>query len=137
MLNFFYGRNFTLRKSPSKYIKIKDIELHVRWWKKREIMLCWMNVNWIIVVKVEIESCKYVYRFEWELGERWWKKWEREYAINYLHHQISFIVQFFLISYIFYRLWIHSSLHASLIPPRTEMFNFSHYRNIHFSIPHI
>ena len=40
-------------------------------------MLCWMNVNWIIVVKVEIESCKYVYRFEWELGERWWKKRER------------------------------------------------------------
>jgi len=63
-------------------------------------------------------------------------KEEGEYAINYLHHQISFIIQLFLISYIFYRLWINSSLPALLIP-RTEMFNFAHYRNIHFSMPHI
>ena len=26
------------------------IELGERWWHKRESMLCWMNVNWIIVV---------------------------------------------------------------------------------------
>ena len=37
-------------------------------------------------------------------------------------------------TYIFYRLWIHSSLPASFIP-RTKTFNFVHYRNIHFSIP--
>jgi hypothetical protein len=28
------------------------------WWKKSQSMLCWMNVNWMIVVRVEIESCK-------------------------------------------------------------------------------
>jgi hypothetical protein len=37
-------------------------------------------------------------------------------------------------TYIFYILWIHSSLPASFIP-RTKTFNFVPYRNIHFSIP--
>jgi hypothetical protein len=31
------------------------------WWKKRESMLCWMNVNWMIVVKsgnMSVKVCR-------------------------------------------------------------------------------
>jgi hypothetical protein len=44
------------------------------WWKKRESMLCWMTVNWIIVVKVEIKVLSISI---WMRA--WWKK--REYVM--------------------------------------------------------
>ena len=45
------------------------------WGKKRESMLCWMTVNWIIVVKSGNSSLKYI-----DLNESLVKE-EREYVM--------------------------------------------------------
>ena len=45
------------------------------WWKKRECMLCWMTVNWIIVAKSGNRSLKYI-----DLNESLMKE-EREYVM--------------------------------------------------------